>query len=577
MTRIISFCSLLFLGYLFVSSCASPSSPTGGPKDTIPPNLISSVPVNQSLNYEKRTFTLEFDERIKTEKLKEQLIITPLTESDYDYVVKKNTFKITFEDPFLENTTYTLNFRESIQDITEGNPTEDNKFTFSTGDYIDSMSVSGYVKDLLTYDTLENVTVGLYRAEDTVTIFNGSPYYFTETDETGQFIIENIKNGPYLIYAFVDDNKNLTLETNNENYAFLKDTIFLDSATYDFSLDLVSLDLSELKVMTSLSSGQYYEINFNKFLADYDIAPLNNDHTFFTSTSKQGKSIRFYNSFTDVDSLAATIQASDSIGATVLDTVYVKFTESRRQPDELNFKVLPEKGTPVETEFYVDIAFNKPIVHHQTDSIYLRYDTTMIAQVADSSFIWGKHRDKVSFQVVFDPILIDTIQAKKRRMEESLKDSVKSLQTESKKQQIGSESKKESKVPNKGLQLYFGNASFISIENDTSSATGISYQIIQPSEFGKQKIDVLSNYDGYFIQLLKTNYEIVQEVQDQNAFTFDLVPPGKYLIRVLIDANNDGVWSPGNMRKQIEPEPVYIYPETIVIRADWETSLTLQF
>jgi hypothetical protein len=107
MTRIISFCSLLFLGYLFVSSCASPSSPTGGPKDTIPPNLISSVPVNQSLNYEKRTFTLEFDERIKTEKLKEQLIITPLTESDYDYVVKKNTFKITFEDLFLK-TPHTL-------------------------------------------------------------------------------------------------------------------------------------------------------------------------------------------------------------------------------------------------------------------------------------------------------------------------------------------------------------------------------------------------------------------------------------------------------------------------------------
>ena len=62
--------------------------------------------------------------------------------SEYEFTLKKNTFKITFDEFFKDSTTYTLNFRESIQDITEGNPTKDNKFTFSTGDYIDSLSIA---------------------------------------------------------------------------------------------------------------------------------------------------------------------------------------------------------------------------------------------------------------------------------------------------------------------------------------------------------------------------------------------------------------------------------------------------
>jgi hypothetical protein len=245
--------------------------PTGGPRDTIPPVLINSIPFNQSLNYKGKSITLEFDERITTDKIKDQLIITPLTASEYEYTIKKNALKITFEEPFSDSTTYSLNFRESIQDITEGNPTDDSKFTFSTGSYIDSMSITGYVKELLTYDTLENVIIGLYRAQDTITIFDGSPYYFTEIEEDGSYLIENIKNGKYLLYAFIDANKNLQLETNKEAHAFSKDTILLDTGRYTKNLDLIHLDLTEFKVMTALASGKYFDINFNKYIYDYDI------------------------------------------------------------------------------------------------------------------------------------------------------------------------------------------------------------------------------------------------------------------------------------------------------------------
>ncbi|MCK5704898.1 MAG: Ig-like domain-containing protein, partial [Cyclobacteriaceae bacterium] len=352
--------------YQLFNGCAQQSAPSGGPRDTIPPVRLLSIPLDKNTDFHGKTIEMEYDERLKIAKIKEQLIITPLTESDYEYKLKKNKFFITFEEDFQDSTTYTLNFREAIQDITEGNPTKDNKFTFSTGSYIDSLSMKGYVKELLTYDTIENVLVGIYRAEDTVTIFDGSPYYFTELDEHGEYLIENIKNGKYLLYAFFDENKNLKLETNSEPYGFVKDTILLDSGIISRNIDLIRLDLSEFRMMSSVASGQYYDINFNKYITDYHVLPLNSSHQLFTNRAKENKSIRFYNNFTNIDSLQITFTAIDSINTQITDTVYVLFKESKRKKEDFMMSVDPENKSSIEKILDVKIEFNKPIIAIKT-------------------------------------------------------------------------------------------------------------------------------------------------------------------------------------------------------------------
>jgi hypothetical protein len=145
------------------------------------------------------------------------------------------------------------------------------------------------------------------------------------------------------------------------------------------------------------------------------------------------------------------------------------------------------------------------------------------------------------------------------------------------KKQISSKDKKKAPKINQGLQLYIGEGTFISADHDTISSIGFNYNFVEPTNFGTQDIKVESDYKGYTIQLLKENFELIDEVSNNPEFSFNLIEPGKYKIRVLIDANNDGQWSPGNMLEQIEPEPVYLYPELLVIRADWQTSLTLSF
>jgi uncharacterized protein (DUF2141 family) len=566
------------IAYQFFTSCASPSSPTGGPKDTIPPTLIHSIPLNQTINFKEQTITLEFDERIKADKIKEQLIITPLIESEYEFTIKKNTFKITFNEPFKDSTTYTLNFREAIQDLTEGNPTNNNKFTFSTGSYIDSLSITGYVKDLLTYDTLKNITIGLYNTPDTITIFNGSPYYFTEVDEHGKYLIENIKNGKYLLYAFSDDNKNLKLETNKESYGFVKDTILLDTGLIVKNVDLIHLDLSPFKKMTALASGKYFEINFNKYILDYEITPVNSNHPLLTNRAKENKAIRVYNNFDSIDSLQIAFVARDSINSIVQDTVFAKFSQSRRKTDDLTVQITPKDRSAIPPSFAAQLTFNKPIITYNLDSIFIQYDTTKISNIHDSTFVWSKNNDILNFDVHIDKILIDTLIAQKQRMITAQSDSaIKQKEQIPLKKQMSSKEKQEAPKINQGLQLYFGTEAFTTADNDTSKAMGYSYKFIDPTNYGIQNISVQTSYTSYTIQLLKENYEIVQEVKNQNNFSFNTIEPGKYKIRVLIDANEDGVWSPGNMLEQIEPEPVYIYPDVLVIRADWQTSLTLTF
>jgi len=571
---------IIFLSASYIlSSCANITPPTGGPRDTITPIRILTIPLDKSTDYKGQTMILEFDERIKTEKIKDQLIITPLTESDYEYTLKKNILKLSFEEPFLDSTTYTLNFRESIQDITEGNPTKDNKFTFSTGSFIDSMSIKGYVKELLTYDTLENITVGLFKANDTITIYNGSPYYFTELEEDGSYLIENVKNGKYLLYAFQDQNKNLQLETENELYGFIKDTISLDTGIYSYNIDLIRLNLNELKIMTSLPSGQYYDINLNKYIMDYDIKPVNNNHTFYTHRAKENKSIRFYNNFSEQDSLQVSFTVIDSINNSLSDTIYVKFSESKRKKDEFKYDMTPENNASIDSKLDVLIRFSKPIIRTNSDSIFVQFDTTRILEISDTIFQWNKHRDELSFTIEIDKSKADTIKIRSLRLQQAKKDSIKNEADDQPqlKQQASKNKKEEGPKLNKGLQLYFGRGSFYTADLDTSSAFGYNYKFIVPEEYGKQEINVNTSYNSFTVQLTKEKFEILQEISNQKSMVFSNVPPGNYKIRVLIDENNDGVWSPGNMLNLIEPEPVYIYPEVITIRADWRTSLDITF
>jgi hypothetical protein len=193
---------------LLWSTCANIKTPSGGPKDKRPPKLVSSKPAANQINYKGVSVELTFNESIKLNNPKEEIIISPSPAKDIEFTTKGNKVLILPKTPWKDSTTYSILFREGVQDITESNSPTNLKLAFSTGPWIDSLMLSGNAFDLIAGQPKEKITVAVYSA-DTFDIFNDTPSYFTKTDKRGNFVLENIRAGQYKIYAFEDKNKNL--------------------------------------------------------------------------------------------------------------------------------------------------------------------------------------------------------------------------------------------------------------------------------------------------------------------------------------------------------------------------------
>ena len=203
---------IAFLFILSFTDCAKRGRPTGGLKDSIPPVIIKSSPENYRINFNENEIKIYFDEYIKLKDLNKELIIsppfknqpniTPLSTSKY--------IKIKITDTLKENTTYSFNFGKSIVDNNEENAFKYFKYIFSTGDFIDSLSLKGNIKDALLLNPESPTTVMLYEVNETFKdsiIYLEKPTYITTTqDSTQTFELTNLKEGKYLLIALKEKN-----------------------------------------------------------------------------------------------------------------------------------------------------------------------------------------------------------------------------------------------------------------------------------------------------------------------------------------------------------------------------------
>ena len=211
---------------------------TGGYKDTIPPNIITSIPPEKSTNINPSEFYFTFDEIVDASKLQESIIISPFYAGKKEVKYKKNEVLISFDTLFDNNTTYIINFAGGISDVTEGNDLSNAKLIFSTGEYIDSASISGVIYNPKENKRVEGALVGLYQGVDSLDLFHKKPIYFTFSDESGKYEINNVKPDKYTIYAFMDENKSFIAEFKNEAFGFYENTVEVNNKTRKIKLNL---------------------------------------------------------------------------------------------------------------------------------------------------------------------------------------------------------------------------------------------------------------------------------------------------------------------------------------------------
>lgn len=209
---------------LHTSSCANTSgAPTGGPKDSIPPVIIAAIPDTNSRNVPtvKTQIVLTFNEYVQLKEANKNIFLSPPQQKAPKTKIKGKSVVITFPEDLDSNRTYALNFGSSLADNNEGNPIENYVYSFSTGNTLDSMLISGTILDNETLLPVKGVSVALYEQPTDSCMMNSLPSAISRSDDWGYFCVRNLKPVPYAIYAFKDEIANHKYDSGTEMVGFL--------------------------------------------------------------------------------------------------------------------------------------------------------------------------------------------------------------------------------------------------------------------------------------------------------------------------------------------------------------------
>ncbi|MGB5436012.1 MAG: Ig-like domain-containing protein [Maribacter sp.] len=530
--RIFAYIFLFFIAAA-VMQCARRGRPTGGPKDVAPPVLLKAEPENMTINFTENTIRLYFDELVKLEDVQEQLIVSPPLKYLPNITPQGGANKfieITIKDTLQENTTYTLNFGQSIVDNNEGNPNRFLTYVFSTGSYIDSLQVQGAIKDAYNRKADEFVSVMLYEIDTAYTdstIYNRPPNYITNTlDSAVIFTLPNLKEGKYAMFALKDANKNNMFDQNVDKIGFIEDTVAIPSdSTFlltlfkeipDYKISVPSLAASNKIIFGYYGDGKDIDISLLSVLPD----------TVKTTLTKEPEkdTLNFWFTPFEMDSLIFTVRNER---LKVVDTFTVK--NRKVALDSLQLKA-NQSGA---------LGFKAPL--------NIRGNTPLIAIDTSKIGLINKDSLAVDFLAVLDSIGNKIDFDFERQPEENYE-----------------------------LELLPGAITdFFGSQNDTMN---IRLRTKGFADFGNLTMDIIASLENYplIVQLTSEKGEVQQELyaEEPKVFEFNHIEPTNYLVRVIFDANGNGKWDTGNYLKRIQPEKVSYYPDVIEIRANWEKNET---
>ena len=545
---------------LLVTSCAQVKPLTGGFEDTIPPNIIRSLPENFSSNQEEPVFVFEFDEIVDVSKLKEKLIISPYYDGSFEIKSKKNTLSLIFDSAFNENTTYIFNFADGLVDITEGNAAVKSRFVFSTGDKIDSSFVSGVVTNPLKNQVVEGALVGLYQKKDSIDLFHTKPTYFSFTDENGFFIIENIKAKDYTIYSYQDENKNFKSEYKKESFGFINNLISVDSFVNKVHIPLYAEDLTTLKVQAKRDKGDVFDITYSKkveslvVLSDENINWSLNDNTL----------LRFYKKNLEKDSSLVVVRANDRVGYEITDSVYVSFSGNQKRDFKLDLDIDWSSQNIDDTVLFA-MSFNLPLIKTEF-KVDVLIDTVLIPE----KFFYNKVISLENNKIIGEfAVLIDSVELfLKNKREKVIKDSL-GFENDSIYRIVSGYYKR---LNPKIISFLIPKGEFVSITKDTLGFTSQELRVRGKDYYGDFSGEVkgVNKNKKYFVELVDENFSTIYKNEILFPFfSFKSISPGKYYLRVVNDVNDNFKWDYFGIKSKRQAERVFYYQEEIEIRSNW--------
>ena len=513
---------------LSFSQCAKKGRQDGGPKDEDAPLFVTANPPYETINFDKNEINIYFNEYIKLKDLSKQLIISPPLNPENPPLISpqgspSKYINIQILDTLLENSTYIFDFGNSVQDNNESNTLERFKYVFSTGAYIDSLTLSGSVKNSFKSESVENIKLLLYRLDSAYTdsaVYNRKPDYVTSTLDSSNYEFSNLRKGNYLLVALNDARSDYVFNPKTDEIGFLKDTISLPRDS------IIKTELSIFKEELPYIFRRGKEIRKGQLIFGYQGKPSNlkienlsavpDNFQTIIFPEKDKDTLNLWHSPIEKDSLIFKISNNN-----IIDTITVALR--KKQLDSLT--VTKITGGVLNIKDTLFFSTNNPIIKIDTskinfvhtDSIYITYKAFISKKESSVGFLFEK-KFKTSYKLnLYPDALVDIF--------ETSNDTV------------------TSQFRTRSIEDY-GEIS-LSIQNP-------------------KKVPVI-------IQLTDINdVTVAQETSSENkTISFNYLIPKKYKIRIIYDTNNNGKWDTGNYLEKKQPEPVQYFPEVQEIRPNW--------
>lgn len=570
---------LYIIFILLTTACANIGRPDGGPFDEMPPVMVKSSPEQNGLNANKKKISLEFDEYIKLENASEKIVISPPQTKQPTLSTVGKKIVIDLNDTLIPNTTYTIDFGDAIIDNNEGNALEQFAFTFSTGNAIDTMEVSGVVLNASDLEPKKGMLVGLYSNLDDTAFTKTKMERIGRTDSKGEFKIKGIRPGKYKIYALLDNDQNYMFSQKSEDIAFL-DSIIVPSSFPDTKFDTTWVDTVTIDTIIERAYTHYIPDNIilKSFQEEYKTQNLlKNDR------SSKEKFTLYFN--TKADSLPELKGLNfDERDAFIIERSQYNDTISYWLKDSAiyNIDTLRLSVTYITKDSLFNDIKKTDTINTITKKVFVKKDRKKKKEEQDTIPIQHLKIDASCFKNVFDGYKDGYIKA------EQPVDSFdrKAIRLTMKKDSTFTEVpfnfiKDDSNVRTykiianweESMDYIFSidSGAIRSIYGLTNDKIEQQIKIRPIKEYGMIVLHIkgLDNQPAYAELLNKSDNPVRKVKIKDNTAEFNFLPAGSYYFRLCIDSNNDNEWTTGDFGKKKQPEEVFYYNGKIDLKAMW--------
>ena len=517
---------LIFLVLFCISliNCAKRGIPDGGLKDEDPPMLLNAEPVENSVNFNEKRIRLYFDEYIKLKDFRKQLVVSPpLDKSFYSISPQSGAAKyiqIDIKKKLGKNNTYVFNFGQSVVDNNEENKLPFFKYAFSTGEYIDSLSLSGNITSSFERKSDNFISTFLYPINEKYfdsIIYNGFPNYVGSTLDSTNFKMTNLKKGKYLLVALKDENNNYKFDPEFEKIGFIDNFVNLpieDSLKIKLFKEEISFKSFKPFLESENRIGFGFKGNYNnteiKLIDDKKIESI-------ITKNKDSDTLNYWFKSNKYDSLRFIVKAP-----AYKENYTLKFKEM----DKDSLVINPSIKSVLELNDKFKVFSNIPLSNINKKQInILNKDSLLVPFKVEI--------DKNKFDLNFDFELL----------------------------------------PNDNYIINLYPNAIVDFFDATNDTISYKFKTKSRTDYGTLKLGI-SNVKAFpIIVHLTNNKDEVIRKKILNSFddpcVFEYLKPADYFVKVIFDKNKNQMWDTGSFLNRIQPEKVFHYEEEIVIRANW--------